>query len=280
MNLGAAARFWSLAGAAVWVALEMVRARLFGGFPWNFLGASQYRLIPLIQIASVTGVYGVSFLVVWVSLSLFSAVRMIFHRPASRFAWQAETFLPLAVNRGAVCIRFHAHERTKSARRDAAHHAGSAQHSANFDLGPEREHETFPATAALSEQALTLAKQTNEPLSRPADTLSPPGGERAGARGTSKTDLLIWPESAVPEFETMPPITSAITNLVRTHRVWMIFNADDVRAGVPMPDQRMTTMISTPRSCSTRTGDCAAFTTNKSWSSSANTSRSCAGCRS
>ena len=87
---------WSLAGAAVWVALEMVRARLFGGFPWNPLGASQYQLIPLIQIASVTGVYGVSFLVVWVSLSLFSAVRMIFRRPASRFAWQAEIILPLA----------------------------------------------------------------------------------------------------------------------------------------------------------------------------------------
>ena len=87
--------FWSLAGAAVWVALEMIRARLFGGFPWNFLGASQYQMIPLIQIASVTGVYGVSFLVVWVSLSLYSAVRMIFHRPAMRLVWQAEIFLPL-----------------------------------------------------------------------------------------------------------------------------------------------------------------------------------------
>ena len=75
--------FWSLVGAAVWVALEMIRARLFGGFPWNFLGASQYQMIPLIQIASVTGVYGVSFLVVWVSLSLYSAVRMIFRRPAT-----------------------------------------------------------------------------------------------------------------------------------------------------------------------------------------------------
>ena len=88
---------WSLAGAAVWVALEMIRARLFGGFPWNFLGASQYQMIPLIQIASVTGVYGVSFLVVWVSLSLYSAVRMIFHRPATRLVWQAEIFLPLTV---------------------------------------------------------------------------------------------------------------------------------------------------------------------------------------
>ena len=88
---------WSLAGAAVWVALEMVRGRLFSGFPWNPLGASQYQLVPLIQIASVTGVYGVSFLVVWVSLSLFSAGRMIFRRPTLRIAWQGEIILPLAV---------------------------------------------------------------------------------------------------------------------------------------------------------------------------------------
>src|ERR1035438_2283286 len=54
-------------------------------------------MVPLIQIASVTGVYGVSFLVVWVSLSLYSAVRMIFRRPALRLVWQVEIFLPLTV---------------------------------------------------------------------------------------------------------------------------------------------------------------------------------------
>ena len=66
---------WALGGAAAWVALEMVRARLFGGFPWSFLGVSQYQFVPLIQIAAVTGVYGVSFLVVWFSLALYSAAR-------------------------------------------------------------------------------------------------------------------------------------------------------------------------------------------------------------
>ncbi len=88
---------WSLAGAATWVGLEIIRAHFLGGFPWNLLGTSQYQLTPLIQIASVTGVYGISFLVVWVSLSLFSAVRAIVSKPDSRFAWQPEVFLPLVV---------------------------------------------------------------------------------------------------------------------------------------------------------------------------------------
>jgi apolipoprotein N-acyltransferase len=36
--------------------------------------------------------------------------------------------------------------------------------------------------------------------------------------------LLIWPEAAVPEFDETSFI--AITNLTRTHHVWLIFNAD------------------------------------------------------
>ncbi|HXE42629.1 MAG TPA: hypothetical protein VN516_06355, partial [Candidatus Baltobacteraceae bacterium] len=79
---------WSLSGAAIWIALEMIRARIFGGFPWSFIGVSQYEMLPLIQIASVTGVYGISFLVVWTSLSIYCAAEMIFQKPTSRFAWQ------------------------------------------------------------------------------------------------------------------------------------------------------------------------------------------------
>ena len=47
---------WSIGGAAAWVALEMIRARLFGGFPWNFIGVSQYQIVPLLQLAAITGV--------------------------------------------------------------------------------------------------------------------------------------------------------------------------------------------------------------------------------
>src|SRR5215469_11698687 len=38
---------WSLSGAALWVALEMLVARIFTGFPWDLLGVSQYRMVPL-----------------------------------------------------------------------------------------------------------------------------------------------------------------------------------------------------------------------------------------
>jgi apolipoprotein N-acyltransferase len=46
-----------------WVALELVRTHALTGFPWGLLGYSQYRNLPLLQIASLGGVYSVSLLV-------------------------------------------------------------------------------------------------------------------------------------------------------------------------------------------------------------------------
>jgi apolipoprotein N-acyltransferase len=52
----------ALAGGAAWAALEFIRTHLFSGFPWTLLGDSQATHLRLSQIASVTGVYGVSFI--------------------------------------------------------------------------------------------------------------------------------------------------------------------------------------------------------------------------
>jgi len=57
---------WIVLGApALWVGLEYARSNFsFLALPWNLLGHSQYRYLVAIQIADLTGVYGVSFLVV------------------------------------------------------------------------------------------------------------------------------------------------------------------------------------------------------------------------
>jgi len=60
-----------------WVALEYTRAHILTGFPWASLGYTQYRTLPLIQIADITGVYGVSFLIVLVNLFLFQLWRWV-----------------------------------------------------------------------------------------------------------------------------------------------------------------------------------------------------------
>jgi apolipoprotein N-acyltransferase len=64
-----------LAGAA-WAAAEMTRGRLFSGTPffignpWGLIGYSQTDWLPVVQVASLTGIYGVSFAVVCVNAGL------------------------------------------------------------------------------------------------------------------------------------------------------------------------------------------------------------------
>jgi len=57
--------------SSAWSALEFIRDHLFSGFGWGMLGYSQYKNLYLIQIADIVGVYGISFLIVFVNLVLF-----------------------------------------------------------------------------------------------------------------------------------------------------------------------------------------------------------------
>lgn len=55
---------------ALWVALEWLRGQALSGFPWGLLGYALTPCLPAIQIASITGIYGISFLVVLANLLL------------------------------------------------------------------------------------------------------------------------------------------------------------------------------------------------------------------
>lgn len=63
--------------AAAWVALEWARGWVFTGFGWNSLGVAQYANIPLIQIADLAGVGGLSFLIVLVNVTAVSTVKRL-----------------------------------------------------------------------------------------------------------------------------------------------------------------------------------------------------------
>ena len=60
-----------VAAPLLWVSLEFLKAHLISGFPWASLGYSQYKFLHIIQISDITGVYGVSFLIVAVNAALF-----------------------------------------------------------------------------------------------------------------------------------------------------------------------------------------------------------------
>lgn len=188
---------WTIGGAAVWVALEMLRARLLGGFPWIFLGVSQYQLVPLIQIASITGVYGVSFLVAWFSLSLYCAAWMIYRNPARRHVWQAEIVLPMLVVICCFVGGFFALSRgiaTPDFLRVTLVQPSIPQTAI---WNPAVDANFFQDFLAQNEMALT-----------------------------NPADLLIWPESAVPEMSVEN--VDQISALAQAHHVWLILNGEDM----------------------------------------------------
>jgi apolipoprotein N-acyltransferase len=69
---------------AFWVSLEWVRSTVGGGFPWVLLGSSQASALPIVQLASVTGVYGLSALLALVSAA--AAAVSLSRRPMHRLA--------------------------------------------------------------------------------------------------------------------------------------------------------------------------------------------------
>ena len=56
--------FYVFALPFVWVTLEWIRAHAITGFPWSNLGYTQMPFLRLVQVADITGVYGISFLLV------------------------------------------------------------------------------------------------------------------------------------------------------------------------------------------------------------------------
>jgi apolipoprotein N-acyltransferase len=99
-----------LAGAA-WAGAELLRGRLLNGTsfyvgnsPWATFGYSQAEMTSVIQIASVTGVYGISFVLVAVNAAVAEVVHAIVReRRVERQAWMG---LALAMGTLGLALAF------------------------------------------------------------------------------------------------------------------------------------------------------------------------------
>ncbi|MBL9139228.1 MAG: apolipoprotein N-acyltransferase [Verrucomicrobiales bacterium] len=189
---------WFLLCAAAWVAWEMVQARLFGGFPWNLLGTSQYRLLPFIQIAAYTGVYGVTFLMVWFSVSLLTAALLLLRFPDRPMAWRRPLVVPalamVVVSGGGFLSLL---ERPQTARKlVAALVQPSIPQTLIFD--PSGTTNRFETLLRLTEQALA-----------------------------TRPDVVIWPEASLPGGLSRQDFDQLVSR-IREAKTWMIFGADEV----------------------------------------------------
>ena len=151
---------------AAWVTLEYARSHLLTGFGWNLLGYSQTNWRHVIQIADVTGVWGVSFLIVLVNAALAAALQP---RGVHRTRWAglvlASVSLVAAVGYGTWRI-----PRTRDSKAvRVALVQGNIPTAVKWD-------------AAFQEEILTRYESLTN------------------VAAATRPDLIVWPETAVPGY--------------------------------------------------------------------------------
>ena len=89
----------------IWTGLEWVRSWFLTGFPWGSMGYTQWNNLPAIQIASITGVHGVSFIVVLLNATVADIIYTYFIsnnpppplKTSLRFTFHVLRFTPIAL---------------------------------------------------------------------------------------------------------------------------------------------------------------------------------------
>jgi apolipoprotein N-acyltransferase len=171
---------WVLGLPAVWVTLEWVRAHALTGFPWASLGYTQTRFLTLVQVADVTGVYGVSWLVV---LANTVVVSVLWRRPSRVGIAVLALCMVGSLSYGALRLDQVRALQKESESWAAAVVQGNIDQSVKWN--PAFQQETLRRYRELSLEA---------------------------AAGDPPPDLIVWPETAAPFFYGREPKLTAQLN--------------------------------------------------------------------
>jgi apolipoprotein N-acyltransferase len=178
---------------ALWTATEYGRLTIFGGFPWVLLGYSQVTVLPIAQMAAVTGVFGLSWLVAMVSSA---AAHATLARDSRRWYPLVATIVVVAAIAAVGWWRLSDNRLTTAGR---SLRVGLTQGNVRQDDKWE------PAlAAAILSRYLRLTRV-------------------AIAEGA---ELILWPESATPFYYGPDPETETLRVLAREHGVSMLVGSD------------------------------------------------------
>ncbi|MCF7790856.1 MAG: apolipoprotein N-acyltransferase [Victivallales bacterium] len=169
---------FTLCLSCLWCVIEWVRTWIFTGLPWNLLAISQWQQLAIIQIASVTGIYGVSFILVFMNLAIADTGIAVYKKIKHNQGDSAFRFVPLSLYISIMLIL-------------AAFHFGINRAGDLRKKTPETVLRAavvqgdIPQCRFFNAEEAMFALKTYTNLS---EKILP-----------SKPDILIWPESAVPQ---------------------------------------------------------------------------------
>jgi apolipoprotein N-acyltransferase len=153
----------------LWVGLEYIRSFLMTGFPWASLGYSQYRVLPLIQVADITGVYGLSFLIALANIVVYQLIKAIVKKETGFHVFRGLIILMALI-------------------------AGTMLYGVKRLNSPET---GKPVKVALVQGNIDQAIKWDPAFQEATITIYERLTRTAAAGGV---DLVVWPESAVPFF--------------------------------------------------------------------------------
>jgi apolipoprotein N-acyltransferase len=166
-----------LAAACLWVGLEWVRARLFTGFPWGILGYSQAGTPWLVQIVDITGVSGVSFVLVLCSALAAMGWRIVLTR---RQTGHSVSVTPVCISAGVTLMLL----------------AAVYGYGAFRILQMEKQMAQAPHTRLAIIQG-NIAQDMKWDMAFRRNTIEKYGTLSLNA-ARFQPDLIIWPETALP----------------------------------------------------------------------------------
>ena len=162
--------------AALWVTLEWLRGHLFSGFPWALLGYSQYHALSVIQIADVTGVYGISFLLVLVNALVARLAEVLGSR-----VWRDAQPVPVPWVTVVVAAALFAFVVDYGHWRLDPRNNPANEHSLHIGLVQPNVDQAQKWDVALRRQTIDRYKKLT-------------------AQVVQEVDLVVWPEAATPFF--------------------------------------------------------------------------------
>ena len=174
---------------ALWVALDYLRAHAgFLAFPWGTLAQSQHGNLAVLQVATLTGEYGVTCLVVMGS----AAVAALITRRAWRTAIAAGSLIALAHVGGALAL---AHPL-----------AGSTL-----------------MVAIVQPSILISERSTASARAATLDRLE----RLTRAAAATRPALIAWPETAVRDLPKEPPLVARVQELARAIQTPLLVGASE-----------------------------------------------------
>lgn len=184
--------FSGFKSAGLWVALEFVRANILTGFPWCLVGHTQYRDLPVIQIADLVGAYGVSFIIILVNSEFYA----IFFKRSLRVVLTEISAAALLV---ALTFGYGYHRLTERPSPGTAIKVAIAQGDIDQSV---KWNPSYQAKTIETYRALTLSMKSFGP------------------------DLVVWPETAVPLFfQDGGKLAATVIETARESGAYLIFGS-------------------------------------------------------